>query len=284
MVKSALHLLLPPILLLLPSVLCQYVDDGFFDPRTVKPEHLMTPAEVARKNFLDEMLEVEIQRRLQEEAEDDYSEDPGSDGGNNDLCSLDGPIYCCKKCPETLYYCEELGGMLIEDKYGMLKDGVGIDDSCYNLEMRAQRLDVFGRSKTFRDTPECKRLVWDYTCLWWGSDNDVYTNNCKDKKEMTDGSFVKAAPQPCLSFCTQVANMCANRPDWIKLCKNTVCTENAGEMRACMEGPTTPVGAGTGDYCNQYPVVNFYSAGWRAAPAMLWFSAVSTLLLAAASW
>jgi hypothetical protein len=58
-----------------------------------------------------------------------------------------------------------------------------------------QRLDVFGPEKTFRDNAECRQLVHDYTCLWWGSDNDVFDNRC--------GAY--AAQPPCRSFCVQAS-------------------------------------------------------------------------------
>ena len=101
--------------------------------------------------------------------------------------------------------------------------------------------------------------------MWWGSDNAVYTNNCREKEEMIDGSIVKAAPLPCLSYCTQVANMCANRPDWIKLCKNDLpCPDDPEYSGECTEGPTPPGSAVSGDACSTYDVVSFYSSGWRA--------------------
>jgi len=148
----ALHLLLTLSAGLLPAASGQYVDDGYFNPGSVKPDHFMTPEEVDKDNFLMDML---TRRRL----EDSYTEDPEGGAASDTDCSLNGPPegkYCCKKCPESLDYCRELGGKLIEDKYGMLKQDVGVDDSCYNLERRAERLDVFGRTKTFRDTEECR--------------------------------------------------------------------------------------------------------------------------------
>ena len=139
------------------------------------------------------------------------------------------------------------------------------DDSCRNLEERAERLDVFGRTKTFRDTPECKIMVWDYTCLWWGSQNSVYTNNCADKKLRTiEGEIIEAALQPCLSYCTQVANTCANRPEWIRLCAlsgiqcanaNTAGGQAAPEP--CTSGPSLESGSVGCDY---YELVSFYSS------------------------
>ena len=185
--------------------------------------------------------------------------------------------------------CRLLGGTLIEDKYGKLRAGAGADDSCSNLEYRAERLgnQVFGPTKTFRDTPECREMVYDYTCLWWGSDNEVYTNNCKKKEFLYDESVAKAADPPCLSFCTEVANTCANRPDWIKLCEGLMCKESGEANDKCMDGPTqTSQGAAGGIACNKYTLVSFYSAGERtrgsgggmAATALAGFLTVGLLL------
>lgn len=231
----------------------------------------MTAEEIAEENFLQDLLS---RRRLED---DGYVEDPYSDGANQIPCTLDGSPtgnnFCCTNCnQETMKFCKVLGGKLIEDKYGRLKAGANAangDDSCSNLEVRAERLDVFGRTKTFRDTSECRRMVYDYTCLWWGSDNDVYTNNCRESDVQIDGKPVTAAYQPCLSYCTQVANMCANRPEWIKLCKSVVCQggrEGSSEEAAlikCTPGPSEAVGASAATDCNEYDVVSFYSAGFR---------------------
>lgn len=32
--------------------------------------------------------------------------------------------------------------------------------------------------QTFRDTDACREMVIDYTCLWWGSENEMYDNRC----------------------------------------------------------------------------------------------------------
>lgn len=32
--------------------------------------------------------------------------------------------------------------------------------------------------QTFRDTAACREMVLDYTCLWWGSANEMYDNRC----------------------------------------------------------------------------------------------------------
>ena len=57
--------------------------------------------------------------------------------------------------------CKELGGRLIEDKYGM-RNPLANETSCTNIEERVGRLDIFGPTKTFRDTSECRDMVYDY--------------------------------------------------------------------------------------------------------------------------
>ena len=284
---------------LLPFVKSIYEDDGHFHPAMVKPEHFMTEGELLEDEFYDRLLEAQeeeraARRRAQtagEEEEynralqtddptDNYNQDPLEDQDIADACSLGGPVYCCTNCPpETMIKCRMLGGRLLEDKYGRLKAGETKDDSCKNLEERAGRLDVFGRTKTFRDTTECRTMVYDYTCLWWGSHNSVYSNNCEDyKAEQIDGSEVRAAYQPCLSFCTQVANMCANRPDWIKLCSiYGIQCEASPDAQQCEGGPTE---GQSGVGCDYYNLVSFYSAaeGIFISRKSMWALALSGAL------
>jgi hypothetical protein len=160
----------------------------------------------------------------------------------------------------------------------MLVDPLVGENSCVNLEQRASRLDVFGPTKTFRDSDECRRMVYDYTCLWWGSDNAVYKNNCAgEEREAIDGEMISAAYPPCLNYCTQVANMCANRPDWIRLCDDTrlVCedatTTGDDAVRVCQEGPTETGSRTSEDPCHRYEVNSFYNSaeggcGGRGSP------------------
>ncbi|GMH75297.1 hypothetical protein TrVE_jg7504 [Triparma verrucosa] len=259
-----------------------YEDDGYFDPRWVKPHHFNTEEENLEMDFYDRLLEEERariaeRRQLQTDdaVDDGYVPDPG-DGTDDGECTLEGPKFCCTNCnKEKMKLCRKLGGKLLEDKYGRLKKGSEDDDSCTNLEQRAERLDVFGKTKTFRDTPECRIMVYDYTCLWWGSDNAVYSNNCKEDKELPDGTKAEAAFQPCLSYCTQVANTCANRPDWIKLCQDGVICQ-AVDSTPCVEGPTEAAGSG----CPDYPVVSFYNAAVGAKAGVSGLIVSSLLALA----
>ncbi|CAM9797920.1 unnamed protein product, partial [Chrysoparadoxa australica] len=105
---------------------------------------------------------------------------------------------CCAEC-FGLNYCRRLNNFMLEDKYYPTEPA--ILGSCDNLEYRASKLEVFGPSETFRDTPECRALVYDYTCLWWGSQNGQYDNRCG----------AEGQKPPCRSFCVQVAETCANR-------------------------------------------------------------------------
>mmetsp|Transcript_7960 Transcript_7960/g.16624 ORF Transcript_7960/g.16624 Transcript_7960/m.16624 type:complete len:128 (+) Transcript_7960:2-385(+) len=122
-------------------------------------------------------------------------------------------------------------------------------------------------------------MVYDYPCLWWGSHNSVYSNNCKDyNKEQVDGSDVRAAYPPCLSYCTQVAHTCANRPDWIKLCSiYGIQCEAADDAQMCEKGPTE---GQSGVGCDYYNLVSFYSAaeGTFISRKSMWALALSGAL------
>lgn len=40
--------------------------------------------------------------------------------------------------------------------------------------------------QTFRDTDACREMVIDYTCLWWGSANEMYDNRCGIEAQVFD--------------------------------------------------------------------------------------------------
>eukprot|EP00904_Undaria_pinnatifida_P012424 jgi/Undpi1/8311/HiC_scaffold_25.g10780.m1 len=131
---------------------------------------------------------------------------------------------CCIEC-FGLSYCDVLNGYKVEDKY--YPGEPTVLGSCENVEERASRLDVFGASKTFRDTEACREMVADYTCLWWGSDNEMYDNRCG----------VEAQVYPCRSYCVQLAKTCANNVvEWLELCRSIDCPPTSEE---CMPGPYT---------------------------------------------
>eukprot|EP00520_Triparma_pacifica_P004379 CAMPEP_0118650508 /NCGR_PEP_ID=MMETSP0785-20121206/10285_1 /TAXON_ID=91992 /ORGANISM="Bolidomonas pacifica, Strain CCMP 1866" /LENGTH=282 /DNA_ID=CAMNT_0006542889 /DNA_START=157 /DNA_END=1001 /DNA_ORIENTATION=- len=268
-----------------------YEDDGYFDPRMITPRHFLTKEEIIEEEFYESLREKELERlrrkRMLQDGDDDggdgtddpYDPNPGMDDDQVSTCTLDGSgnakgdNFCCIPCnPESMKLCQILGGRLIEDRYGKARNPS--DDTCKNLEDRAERLgkQVFGPTKTFRDTPGCRRLVYDYTCLWWGSNNDVYTNNCDGKEEkLFDDTIVSVADPPCLGYCTEVANTCANRPDWIKLCEGMTCesgsspSSSSEEAIRCKEGPTQD---NSGTTCDKYPINFFYAAGEKAGVAV----------------
>jgi hypothetical protein len=86
---------------------------------------------------------------------------------------------------------------------------------------------IFGPDKTFRDTPVCQNIVMQYFCLFWGSDNPMYTNFCIYQEDVSDPNPIKhkVAPRaPCRSFCVQISNVCANSADeFLFQCLDILC-------------------------------------------------------------
>ncbi len=256
---------LAPLSLALTTCSAQYVDDGYFDPRTVSHLDMLTYEEVKDFNFRKEIAMERIKRRLEDAADGDdaVTDDPNPNTDDTSLdCSLtgDGGVYCCTNCDDqTMDKCRVLGGALVHDTYGLAKQENRGENSCVDLENRASRLDVFGPTKTFRDSEECRQMVYDYTCYWWGSDNQYYWNPCKDQaKELIDGSIVKVKDPPCKSYCLEVAAMCSNRPDWIKLCDGVECLAAGGDY-TCVVGPQTDSGAMKADCNPKMEAMDVYS-------------------------
>lgn len=194
-----------------------FVDDGYFDPQTFDwwGGRLNRTAEDGYRRELEEAgwESPRGHRRLDrldcnnpDCACYDFSDDEDC-GPDKDKCP------CCITCTD-LEYCTVLGGFKIEDRYYPTESE--IKGSCREFDDRAKRLsnNIFGQDKTFRDTDECKDLVREYLCLWWGSRNTQYDNRC------SNGLSVY---KPCRSFCVQVGMMCANNPDWLDLCYNIMC-------------------------------------------------------------
>ena len=172
---------------------------------------------------------------------------------------------CCQRCDYDLPFCGDvLSGFLLEDPYYL--DERSDDGACYEVARRAGNLDVFGPTKSFRDTPECRRLVQDYACLWWSSTSDAYNNNCDREGD--------ALVPPCRSYCTQVAIQCANSLEYMDLCVNIACPPLDD---ACTPGPVE-----VGEFgCN---IVRFRSPSDSATRPLLTNNAIlllttSTLLL-----
>ena len=157
----------------------RWVDDGFFDPIAHDPRRVLNGT----------------RRRLED----------------NKCESADG--ICCSLCKNDLTYCKKLAGYLVEDSYYPSEESV--TGSCNDIDKRAGLLDVFGPSKTFRDTEWCQWMVREYVCLWWSTESSAYTNNCKEKGDIL--------VPPCRSYCTQVAIQCANNLEYADLCKKIEC-------------------------------------------------------------
>ena len=105
-------------------------------------------------------------------------------------------------------------------------------------------------------------MVFDYTCLWWGSDNSVYRNRCKDYSfNLINGEKIETTKRPCLSYCTQVAESCANRPDWMRVCDKIYCNdeEGSGLDEDCTMGPSDSGNS----QCDYHYRQSTYSGGGR---------------------
>lgn len=133
--------------------------------------------------------------------------------------------YQCIVCRD-MEYCSALNGLLIEEIY--LPDNPEDMGTCRVIDElgRQVSIEVFGNGRSFRDTPQCRDIVMQYLCLFYGSDNLMYTNNCINQEDVSDSNPVnhKVAPRPpCRSFCVQVAEVCANDPKFMQLCGSIEC-------------------------------------------------------------
>ena len=112
----------------------------------------------------------------------------------------------CGQC-HGLATCPVLNGLLIQEvyyptqniNYGTCKiiDALGVRFSS----------EIFGQGLTFRDTPQCRDIVMQYLCLFWGSQSSMYVNLCLWKEQTTnpDPLLHQYSPRPpCRSFCIQV--------------------------------------------------------------------------------
>lgn len=118
----------------------------------------------------------------------------------------------CIKCL-NLEYCEILNGFMVQETY--FPENSGYQGTCGVIENVAARLngEIFGVGRTFRDTPQCRSIVMQYLCLFWGSNNDMYVNKC-DILDSVNRPLKKehlhTQTPPCRSFCVQIAEVCAN--------------------------------------------------------------------------
>ena len=129
---------------------------------------------------------------------------------------------CCIRC-QYLDKCKVLNGGVVEDKYYPTENL--ILGSCMNFEEQAHNLDIFGRERTFRDTPQCRELVYDYICVTWASSSLRYDNRCFDRTDYEADAY--KILRPCRSFCTMVSIACANDYNWGTLCDKIKCPPTA---------------------------------------------------------
>jgi hypothetical protein len=112
----------------------------------------------------------------------------------------------CAIC-RGLEYCTILNGFLIQEVYYPASNSqLG---TCSIIDDLGKRMynEIFGTSRTFRDTPQCRTMVMEYLCLFWGTQNDMYVNLCfwKEETQNPDPTKHKATRRPpCRSFCVQV--------------------------------------------------------------------------------
>jgi hypothetical protein len=123
---------------------------------------------------------------------------------NNPPDGVDTAI--CAIC-RGLDYCTALNGFLIQEVYYPASNSqLG---TCSIIDDLGKRMseEIFGIGRTFRDTPQCRTIVMQYLCLFWGTENDMYTNLCYWKEETQDPDPTKhevTGRPPCRSFCVQV--------------------------------------------------------------------------------
>mmetsp|Transcript_28145 Transcript_28145/g.28433 ORF Transcript_28145/g.28433 Transcript_28145/m.28433 type:complete len:206 (+) Transcript_28145:150-767(+) len=125
------------------------------------------------------------------------------------------PLDSEPNCPLclNLQYCKILNGYMVEEVYISKQYYVGSEvdtkGTCVVIEALGKRSfgEIFGEGKPFRDDSQCKEMVMQYLCLFWGSDNYMYRNSCINKEDTSspDPLEHKLSPRyPCRSFCTQV--------------------------------------------------------------------------------
>src|SRR3546814_905472 len=112
----------------------------------------------------------------------------------------------CVTCSE-LEYCQILNGYMVEEVY--LPSQISVRATCTVLEQRAKKYadTIFGAGRTFRQTDFCLNIVLQYLCLFWGTDNNMYSNGCINQEDYSDpdpANQKKVQRPPCRSFCVQV--------------------------------------------------------------------------------
>ena len=119
----------------------------------------------------------------------------------------------CVKCHD-LKYCSVINGYMIEEVYISKAYSsaaeIAAKGTCTVFEALGERMnnELFGVGKTFRDNSQCRSMVLQYLCLFWSSDNSMYTNSCINFEDVSspDPTQHLLAPRPpCRSFCVQVS-------------------------------------------------------------------------------
>lgn len=171
---------------------------------------------------------------------------------------LDGTI--CVIC-RGLEYCDALNGLLVQEKY-YPEQNLELG-TCSIIDGLGERMsnEIFGIGRTFRDTTQCRNIVLQYLCLFWGSQNDMYDNYCfwmEDVSSPNPDEHQIAPRPPCRSFCVQIAEVCANSADFLHMCNYIACPPTEDE---CTPDPVVAnevVAAGIG--CDMPSLANPYSA------------------------
>eukprot|EP01039_Chlorochromonas_danica_P002272 gene2272-2487_t len=194
------------------------------------------------------------------------------------------PCVICR----SLSYCSILNGYMVEETY--YPDNLNYRETCKVIESFGDRIQklVFGTGTTFRDTPQCRTMVMQYLCLFYGTNNEMYTNYCVYQETTDPVSSIKTVTQrpPCHSFCVQVAMYCANDPDFfIQTCSRIACPYPSSETCTAdpiMQGLT--LGANLDCEVPYYTSPYFRAAASSSKGAVYWTSWAVMLLLVALLW
>lgn len=150
-----------------------------------------------------------------------------------------GTQVMCVTC-RGMKYCGALDGYMVEEVY--LPDNPDALGTCKAIDQLGNRVQekVFGRGATFRNSYQCRDLVMQYLCLFWGSDNSQYSNgcasvDCEDVSSSIPANHKLAPRPPCRSFCVVVATTCTNDPTFVKLCAKIECPPTSDQ---CLADPT----------------------------------------------
>ena len=158
-------------------------------------------------------------------AEGDPTSQPSSAPTDVRIIQVSDDVVCvaCK----DLEYCQILNGYMVQEVY--YPDNPEFLGTCKVIESLAERLDgeIFGVGRTFRDTPQCRSIVMQYLCLFWGSNNTMYDNGCNALDEVNrplKNKQINTQTPPCRSFCVQIAEVCANDYNgFLNVCFNIQC-------------------------------------------------------------